>query len=186
MKHKHTPGPWGRNIRPVSKYPIVYAGRNTHIARVITDGLEEAEAEANANLIACAPELLEALQLADAMLSGANMNANVVEQKVKTAIAKAIRRTSMNKHTPGPWHTAEEQGVQIRSTKHQIAKVWTMRGDEWKANANLIAAAPDLLDALLEMFASIPPYREDGTSTIPDSTVEKANAAIAKATGEQA
>jgi hypothetical protein len=60
--NKHTPGPWGRNIRPVSKYPIVYAGRNTHIARVITDGLEEAEAEANADLIAAAPDLLEALR----------------------------------------------------------------------------------------------------------------------------
>ena len=34
-------------------------------------------------------ELLEALKLADAMLSGANMNANVVEKKVRAAIAKA-------------------------------------------------------------------------------------------------
>jgi putative SOS response-associated peptidase YedK len=51
-------------------------------------------------------------------------------------------------HTPGPWHTAGEQGVQIRSAKHQIAKVWAMRGNEWKANARLIAAAPDLLAAL--------------------------------------
>jgi hypothetical protein len=49
----------------------------------------------------------------------------------------------MSKHTPGPWHTAGEQGVQIRSAKDQIAKVWTMRGNEWKANARLIAAAPD-------------------------------------------
>ena len=34
-------------------------------------------------------ELLEALELADALLSGANMNKNVVEKKVKTTIAKA-------------------------------------------------------------------------------------------------
>jgi hypothetical protein len=33
--------------------------------------------------------LLEALKLADAMLSGANMNISVVENKVRAAIAKA-------------------------------------------------------------------------------------------------
>ena len=54
---------------------------------------------------------------------------------------------------------------------------------EQRANARLIAAAPDLLEALLMMFASIHPYRDDGTPTIPDETVAKANAAIAKATG---
>ena len=55
------------------------------------------------------------------------------------------------KHTPGPWHTAGDQGVQIRSQRDQIAKVWTMRGNEWKANARLIAAAPELLEALIEL-----------------------------------
>jgi len=34
-------------------------------------------------------ELLEALTLADAALSGANMNMKVVEQKIRAAIAKA-------------------------------------------------------------------------------------------------
>lgn len=34
-------------------------------------------------------DLLEALELADAALSGANMNMNVVERKVKAAIARA-------------------------------------------------------------------------------------------------
>lgn len=34
-------------------------------------------------------ELLEALKLADLLLSGANMNPRVVEQKVRDAIAKA-------------------------------------------------------------------------------------------------
>ena len=38
-------------------------------------------------------ELLEALKLADAMLSGANMNAKIVERKVKAAIAKAGEQT---------------------------------------------------------------------------------------------
>lgn len=62
MNAKHTPGPWGRNIKPASRYPIIFAGRNTHVAQVITRGLPENECEANADLIAAAPELLAACQ----------------------------------------------------------------------------------------------------------------------------
>lgn len=88
-------------------------------------------------------------------------------------------------HTPGPWHTAGDQGVQIRSEKHQIAKVWTMRGNEWKANARLIAAAPDLLEVLKEIVGfwdSIVPI-ECVNDCVNDLHV-KARAAIAKATTE--
>ena len=52
------------------------------------------------------------------------------------------------KHTPPPWVVAN--GVQIRSERHQIAKVWMMRNGEGNANARLIAAAPELLEALEE------------------------------------
>ena len=83
----------------------------------------------------------------------------------------------MSKHTPGPWHTAGEQGVQIRSAKDQIAKVWTMRGNEWKANARLIAAAPDLLEALQDMVSD--------HASLSAATLAFARAAITKATGEQ-
>ena len=83
----------------------------------------------------------------------------------------------MSEHTPGPWHTAGEQGVQIRSAKDQIAKVWTMRGNEWKANAHLIAAAPDLLEALQDMVSD--------HASLSAATLAFARAAIAKATGEQ-
>ena len=86
----------------------------------------------------------------------------------------------MSKHTPGPWHTAGDQGVQIRSEKHQIAKIWTMRGNEWKANARLIAAAPDLLASLEEVLAYC---REHGHDW---ACMAEAQAAINKATGEQA
>jgi hypothetical protein len=58
----HTKGPWHRNIKPATKYSVVFAGRNTHVARVIVDGLTPEEVEANINLIAAAPDLLEALQ----------------------------------------------------------------------------------------------------------------------------
>lgn len=59
---KHTQGPWGRNIAPAWKYPIIFAGQNTHVAKLITNELPESEQEANARLIASAPDLLEALK----------------------------------------------------------------------------------------------------------------------------
>ena len=83
------------------------------------------------------------------------------------------------RHTPGPWHTAGDQGVQIRSEKHQIAKIWTMRGDEWKANARLIATAPDLLASLEEVLAYCKEHGHDWLC------MAEARAAIAKATGVQ-
>lgn len=69
MTAKHTEGPWGRNIPPASKYPVIYAGRNTHVAQVLSKGLPDAEVEANANLIAAAPELLAALKLARSVIA---------------------------------------------------------------------------------------------------------------------
>ena len=60
--NKHTPGPWGRNIKPARNYPMIYAGRDTDIAQLVTRDIADDEAEANADLIAAAPELLEALR----------------------------------------------------------------------------------------------------------------------------
>jgi hypothetical protein len=61
MKTTHTPGPWGRNIKPATKYPVIFAGRNTHVAMVDTR-LPADEVEANIRLIAAAPDLLAALR----------------------------------------------------------------------------------------------------------------------------
>lgn len=78
------------------------------------------------------------------------------------------------KHTPGPWHVAN--GVQIRSARDQIAKVWSMRNGEGNANARLIAAAPELL-------ASLQVLVENG-GIGPESMFDDAREAIFKATGE--
>ncbi len=60
---KFTKGGWGRNIKPISKYPTIFAGRNTHIAVVKTDGrMPLEEAEANADLIVAGPKLFAALE----------------------------------------------------------------------------------------------------------------------------
>ena len=77
-------------------------------------------------------------------------------------------------HTPGPWYVAN--GVQIRSDKHQVAKAWSFAGKTGEANAQLIAAAPDLLAAL------------HGVVRVADRATDEfdaARAAIFKATGEK-
>lgn len=83
-------------------------------------------------------------------------------------------------HTPGPWHVAND--VQIRSEKHQIAKVWMMRNGEGNANARLIAAAPDLLEAL-QMLADVDFGACEWRGEAEIAAI-KARAAISKATGE--
>jgi hypothetical protein len=59
------------------------------------------------------------------------------------------------------------------------------------ANANLIAATPDLLDALVAFVyrtTSLSPQEDDGSHwcRIPKTTLNKARAAIARATGAEA
>ncbi len=82
----HTPAPWfaSSNSAGDDGYSVAYPYTDIH--GIICYGIKN---KFNANLIAAAPELLEALELADAALSGSNMNRNVVQKKVKSAIAKA-------------------------------------------------------------------------------------------------
>lgn len=47
----HTPG----HIKPASKCPTIFAGRDTHVAQVVSSGLTP-------DLIAAAPDLLAALK----------------------------------------------------------------------------------------------------------------------------
>ena len=84
---KHTEGPWSRNIPPATKYPTIFAGRNTHVARVVTRGLPPKEVEANCDLIAAAPDLLAALKLASVEIEvqlGAYIDGNTVGGNLAT------------------------------------------------------------------------------------------------------
>jgi hypothetical protein len=87
---KHTPGGWNRNIPPASKYATIFAGRNTHVCVLSVKGLPDEEVEANANLIAAAPDLLEALQAAAHLLrtAGAVMDGADV-RTINRAILRA-------------------------------------------------------------------------------------------------
>ena len=65
----------------------------------------------------------------------------------------------MSGHTPGPWNVVDTHNQTQVSTKRDngtvkgIADIFDSRDGtpEWQANARLIAAAPDLLEALKVM-----------------------------------
>ena len=91
---RHTPGPWHRNIKPATKYTVIFAGRNTHVAAVIPGNLDPAEVEANMCLVRAAPDLLAACQAAEgltawALDNGANAAAGAILDMIRAAIASA-------------------------------------------------------------------------------------------------
>jgi hypothetical protein len=109
------------------------------------------------------------------------------------------------KHTPGPWFvkkTAMSCFIDARIGGGMLQEVaWcgqTATPEHMDANARLIAAAPDLLEALNRLLITAEcvkrqadnsgktPYT-DWRSAVDDLTKvsDKARAAIAKATGEQ-
>jgi hypothetical protein len=61
--HTHTPGPWRAERDPRGDFRIVYNDKGNWLAEVHSDGEPEV-AEADARLIAAAPELLAALKRA--------------------------------------------------------------------------------------------------------------------------
>lgn len=90
-----------------------------------------------------------------------------------------------NQHTPGPWHYSMSR--QIFTPDGEVLRVSGVAlpcggvspDDESFANARLIAAAPDLLDAL----SSFPGFTDN--ADIGDLWIEKVRAVIAKATGKE-
>jgi hypothetical protein len=93
----------------------------------------------------------------------------------------------MSKHTPGPW--TFDNGIEFICTdtspygEWAVAKVNIVRA-EAKANARLIAAAPELLDALKLMRDAFLDT-EGSHGTLEQTATDAAEAAIFKATGEQ-
>ncbi len=86
---KHTPG---ERVRAYLAARATMNGTDRDAIHTVlgTFHLLEADLEAlSTPLRDAAPDMLEALKLADAALSGANMNMRVVERKIKAAIAKA-------------------------------------------------------------------------------------------------
>jgi hypothetical protein len=108
----------------------------------------------------------------------------------------------MNPHTPGPWvvvnddESGKPSSIRALGTHSTaILKFGAFPRPSWadaKANANLIAAAPDLLEALREARSMLV-ARYGDPSTLPNdnasdrkslSMFDKIDAAIKKATEE--
>lgn len=101
-------------------------------------------------------------------------------------------------HTPGPWTVSDlyadddgqpELAIQAKVNGmacHPAAvclQLPNMQGMQM-ANARLIAAAPDLLEALTMVRDADNDCQLDGHPTIPRAARAKIDAAISKATGE--
>lgn len=90
-------------------------------------------------------------------------------------------------HTPGPWRfytgpqphgcpiVGNGRGLMLAMLSHSVN--YPDQRDEANANARLIAAAPELLEALKDMIVL-----QAGISSDPVETLHKARDAIAKAT----
>jgi len=95
MKTKHSPGPWEmsgpmgtEHLRGQEPWFYIYAEHTLHLRVVAcSDGYIRGENEANARLIAAAPELLESLQ---ALLAEYQGTETMNTQKARDAIAKAV------------------------------------------------------------------------------------------------
>ena len=85
------------------------------------------------------------------------------------------------RHTPGPWVFAASNGDDCGMIFGKTGVVCDFVDDPKPANACLIAAAPELLDALIRLEQTA------GIAAMSDETVRvNARAAIAKATGSVA
>jgi len=98
----------------------------------------------------------------------------------------------MTKYTPGPWEVSPGEFVMriksIHSSEMVACVTWLPRegrrsSEEAKANARLLAAAPELLEALKELLDNQngPPLTLDRHRKAWAQAVEKSCAAIAKA-----
>ena len=96
----------------------------------------------------------------------------------------------MNKHTPGPWQIADGESRRVYLINHGRDAVGETVYTETRnpADARLIAAAPDLLEALLMAKKAISRF-DNGHAFdahgIDSEAQRQVDAAIAKATGEQ-
>lgn len=89
-----------------------------------------------------------------------------------------------NKHTPGPWHVVPEN-LSVRDEGSQfVAACLSMEPGQTEqdvANARLISAAPELLEALRKLELSV---RNNHSYITLEIRTKEARAVMAKAIGE--
>lgn len=85
------------------------------------------------------------------------------------------------KHTEGPWHVWSEQYPRVGPTHNcTVAGVFACPSGDQQANARLIAAAPEMLEALKSAMQCLEDFVGDGP------TYRMVKAAIVKAEGKLA
>lgn len=99
--------------------------------------------------------------------------------------------------TPGPWHgdyvrilCAKPSGDDKADTKNLVALVYSCRDGELNKNRNLIAASPELYEALELCIGDLETFHVSCTCRPPITEHERTNlarakAALAKARGEK-
>jgi hypothetical protein len=99
----------------------------------------------------------------------------------------------VSKHTLGPWEVRKNEPWVIAKAYGNMKSVVHLnlpieQSEEQRANARLIAAAPDLLDVAKEANAELERLNDPRgfVSMRQERIMEKARAAIAKATGGEA
>lgn len=88
-----------------------------------------------------------------------------------------------NKHTPGPWQAHHDHGWLVVESQNEDLYIKIEKGSTAKrfmADATLIAAAPNLLEALQALCK----LALNGESVLFTAEYDRARAAIQKATGE--
>ena len=92
----------------------------------------------------------------------------------------------MSEHTPGPWSGWGVSNPYVCGADYKPVCTISTARSEYHANARLIAAAPDLLEALEELTRCHVEYCKAYGSGIADNAtcVQQANVAIAKARGQ--
>ncbi|HLE57237.1 MAG TPA: hypothetical protein VJB15_09150 [Rhodothermia bacterium] len=104
----------------------------------------------------------------------------------------ATMEDAMAKHTPGPWnergygldHGVKDKDGRIVAHVVRSAKHGGITHDERDANASLIAAAPELLEALKAIVDGHKTIGHGERFSAPYELLEKASAAIDKAEGK--
>jgi hypothetical protein len=133
-------------------------------------------------------------RLADAALLNTGMESNHdrTTRPRRLAACLDVRWTAclvavMSAHTPGPWHRNIRAGGKYptvfagRNTHVAVAQQMPAP-KETEANISLIAAAPELLNALSDMLSAYAPHADRSKPDELHSAVRAAIAAITKAT----
>ena len=91
----------------------------------------------------------------------------------------------MSAHTPGPWFIADTNDQlwarQVDSKSGAVCFCGSFQRDEACANARLIAAAPELLEALKELLSALDHQMSDPDRLFRSKTASRAVIAKAKA-----